>query len=173
MRTARIRNRGRTGSLTDRTSAYLGTTTLGRRIAPASTELRGRRVPVHWSNLFGVVAFACLVVLLVSGVILMFFYTPSSELVTYEGSHAPLRGMEVSQAFNSTMNVSLEVRGGLLIRQLHHWAALLLPAAIIMQLLVMYFTGGFRRPRRASWVMLFLLFIVALAGGWSGYALPD
>ena len=71
------------------------------------------------------------------------------------------------------MAISLELRGGLLLRQAHHWAALLLPASIMMQLLVMFFTGGFRRPRRASWVMLFLLLIVALAGGWSGYALPD
>lgn len=162
------------GSVTDRASAYLRTrTALGRRIARVAGELSHRRVPLHWSNLFGVVAFACVIVLFVSGIILMFFYTPSSELVTYRGSYAPLNGMEVSKAFESTMAISFEVRGGLLLRQLHHWAALLLPAAIIMQLLVMFFTGGFRRPRRASWVMLFLLLIVALAGGWSGYALPD
>ncbi|HEU4808688.1 MAG TPA: cytochrome b N-terminal domain-containing protein [Homoserinimonas sp.] len=168
-----VGNRGQ-GSMTDRASAYLRTrTVLGRSIVKAAAELSGRRVPLHWSNLFGVVAFACVTVLFVSGFILMFFYTPSGELVTYRGSYAPLNGMEVSKAFDSTMAISFEIRGGLLLRQLHHWAALLLPAAIIMQLLVMFFTGGFRRPRRASWVMLFLLLIVALAGGWSGYALPD
>lgn len=162
------------GSMTGRASEYLRTrTALGRRAVKAAAELRGRRVPLHWSNLFGVIAFACFAVLVVSGIILMFFYTPSSEIVTYRGSYAPLSGMEVSKAFESTMAISFEIRGGLLLRQLHHWAALLLPAAIMIQLLVMFFTGGFRRPRRASWVLLFLLLIVALAGGWSGYALPD
>lgn len=166
-------NRGR-DSMTGRASAYFRTrTVLGRSIVTAMAECRGRRVPLHWSNLFGVVAFACVAVLFGSGFILMLFYTPSGELVTYRGSYAPLSGMEVSKAFESTMAISFDVRGGLLLRQLHHWAALLLPAAIIMQLLVMFFTGGFRRPRRASWVLLFLLLIAALAGGWSGYALPD
>ncbi len=167
-------HRGRPGSITERATAYLrDRTALGRSLVKVAAELSGRRVPLHWSNLFGVVAFACFIVLLVSGIILMFFYTPSGELVTYHGSYAPLRGAEVSKAFDSTMTISFEVPGGLLLRQLHHWAALLLPAAIIMQLLVMFFTGGFRRPRQGSWVMLFLLLIVALAGGWSGYALPD
>lgn len=162
------------GSVTERASAYFRTrTAVGRRLVIVAAELSGRRVPTHWSSLFGVVAFACVAVLFVSGIVLMFFYTPSGELVTYRGGHAPLNGVEVSRAFNSVMTLSLEVRGGLLLRQVHHWAALLLPAVIIVQLLVMFFTGGFRRPRRASWVMLFLLLIVALAGGWSGYALPD
>ncbi|MHA6669867.1 cytochrome bc1 complex cytochrome b subunit [Homoserinimonas sp. A447] len=173
MSTTLNKSRRGDGSLTERASARFRTTTLARRLAPMVSELSGRRVPLHWSNLFGVVAFASVAVLFVSGLILMFFYTPSGELVTYRGSYAPLRGMEVSQAFESTMNISFEVRGGLLLRQLHHWAALLLPAAIMMQLVVTFFTGGFRRPRRTGWVLLFLLLITALAGGWSGYALPD
>ncbi|WP_167138669.1 cytochrome b N-terminal domain-containing protein [Diaminobutyricimonas sp. TR449] len=172
--TQKTENHHARGSIAERAGGYLRTrTALGRSLVRIAAELRSRRVPVRWSNLFGVVAFASVAVLFVSGVILMFFYTPSSEPVTYNGSYTPLTGAEVSKAFDSTMTISFEVRGGLLLRQLHHWAALLLPAAIIMQLLVMFFTGGFRRPRQASWVMLFLLLIVALAGGWSGYALPD
>lgn len=167
-------DRRRNGSIADRAASYLLTRTeIGRRAAKIVAELKVRRAPLHWSNVFGVIAFACVAVIFVSGFILMFFYTPSSELVTYRGSYAPLKGVEVSKAFESTMAISFEVRGGLALRQLHHWAALLLPAAIIMQMLVMFFTGGFRRPRQGSWVMLFLLLIVALAGGWSGYALPD
>ena len=161
-------------SLTDRVSDYLrDRTALGRSLVKISTELSRRRVPFHWSNAFGVVSLACVAVLFVSGLILMFFYTPSSELVTYRGSYAPLRGVEVSKAFESTMAISFDVRGGLLLRQLHHWAALLLPASIIIQLLVTFFTGGFRRPRQLTWVLLFLVLIAAMAGGWSGYALPD
>jgi ubiquinol-cytochrome c reductase cytochrome b subunit len=163
----------RQSSIADRASEYLRTrTAVGRSLVKVAAELKPRRVPLHWSNVFGVVSIACVAVLFVTGLILMFFYTPSGDLVTYHGSYAPLSGVEVSKAFDSMMTISFDVRGGLLLRQLHHWAALLLPAAIMMQLLVMFFTGGFRRPRQASWVMLFLLLIVALAGGWSGYALP-
>jgi ubiquinol-cytochrome c reductase cytochrome b subunit len=167
-------NRRRAAPLTARASDYLREhTAVGRRLAALTGELRQRRVPLQWSNLFGVVALASTIILFVTGILLMFLYEPSSDTVTYNGSYALLHGTEVSKAFNSVMTLSFETPGGLLLRQLHHWSALLLPAAIILQLLVMFFTGGFRKPRRGSWVLLFLVFVMALAGGWSGYALPD
>ncbi|MBE1876281.1 cytochrome b [Myceligenerans pegani] len=132
-----------------------------------------RRVHLHWANLFGVVSVACLLVLAVTGVLLMFTYVPSSELVAYDGPHEPLVGSRVSRAFDSTMEISLEQAGGMLVRQTHHWAALVLPAAMIAQILAVFLTGGFRRPRRAGWVLLILAFIAVLVAGWSGYALPD
>lgn len=123
--------------------------------------------------MFGVVSMACVVVIFVTGVFLTFLYEPSSDPVIYTGPYAPLDGATMSTALRSTMNISFEVQGGMLMRQAHHWAALLLPATVILQLLTTFFTGGFRRPRRLGWVLLFLILIVALAGGWSGYALPD
>lgn len=160
-------------SFTDRAAGVARGTGAGRRLAALAAELRQRRVPLHWTNLFGVVSLACVFVLFVSGLFLMFFYTPSSTPVTYRGAYAPLDGVTMSKALWSTLRISFQVPGGLLLRQLHHWAALLLPAAIILQLLTSFFTGAFRRPRRLGWVLLFLLLVVALAGGWSGYALPD
>lgn len=136
-------------------------------------DLGRRRVHLHWSNLFGVVTFACLLVLTVTGVLLAFPYTPSSELVTYDGPYEPLQGATVTEAFASMMWISFEQAGGLLVRQTHHWAALVMPASIIMQLLVTFFSGGFRRPRQLSWVLLVGVFVLTLAAGWSGYALPD
>ena len=136
-------------SITDRlTRRAANTTVFGRRVADVVAGLRRRTVPNHWTNLFGVVTLACIIVLIVTGVLLMFWYTPSSDLTTYTGGYLPLHGAEVSKAFASTMHISFEVPGGLLIRQAHHWAALLLPAAIIAQLLATFFTGAFRRPRR-------------------------
>ena len=161
-------------ALTDRAARYLATQTVGgRNLAAFARELRRRRMPLHWSNMFGVVSLACVVVLFVTGIFLMFFYSPSSTQVTYHGSYTPLDGATVSKAFRSTLALSFGVSGGLLMRQAHHWAALLLPASVIVQLLVTFFTGGFRRPRRFGWVLLFLILIVALVGGWSGYAMPD
>jgi ubiquinol-cytochrome c reductase cytochrome b subunit len=161
-------------SLTDRLAQRVADTTFfGRRVSDIADDLRRRVVPTHWTNLFGVVTLACIVVVTVSGLWLMFLYTPSSDSTTYTGSYAALHGAEVSKAFASTMRISFDVPGGLFVRQVHHWSALLLPAAIIMQILTTFFTGAFRRPRRGLWVLLFLIFIVSLVGGWSGYALPD
>ncbi|MGW2091396.1 cytochrome b [Promicromonospora sukumoe] len=145
------------------------TTRLRDRVA----ELGERRVQLHWSNLFGVVTFTCFVVLAVTGILLSVTYTPSNELVTYTGPYGPLQGATVTEAFASTMRISFEQTGGLLLRQTHHWAALVMPASIIMQLLITFFSGGFRRPRRLSWVLLVAAFVLVLAAGWSGYALPD
>lgn len=143
---------------------------LGERL---TARLRQRARPNHWSSLFGVVTVACLAVLTATGVILMYLYDPAPTPVRYQGSYPPLRGVEVSRAFASTMRISFEVRAGLLVRQTHHWAALLLPASVIMQLATTFFTGAFRRPRQWAWVLLFGVFVLALVGGWSGYALPD
>jgi ubiquinol-cytochrome c reductase cytochrome b subunit len=166
-------SRGRR-SLTERLSARLADTrVLGRRVGDVWQRLRTRPVPRHWTNLFGVVTVASLVVVMATGIVLMFFYTPSSEAITYAGVYAPLRGAAVSKAFASTMHVTFEVPGGRLLRQAHHWSALLLPASIVVQLVIAFFTGGYRRPRRAMWVLLVLAFLAAVATGWSGYALPD
>lgn len=161
-------------ALTDRFAGYvIRRTALGRALSSAASQLRQHVVPNHWSNLFGIVSMACFAVVFLTGFYLMFFYTPASTVVDYNGSYLPLRGAEVSSAYNSTLNISFEVRAGLLIRQAHHWAGLLLPASLIMQILTTFFTGGFRHPRRGNWVLLFLIFGLALVGGWSGYALPD
>ena len=139
----------RNHSTTDRLAARIGAVTIfGSRVADLHAEVRRRRVPSHWTNLFGIVTLACIVVVTITGLWLLFFYTPSSDTTTYAGGYAPLQGAEVSKAFASTMAITFDVPGGLLIRQAHHWAALLLPAAIIMQLLTTFFTGAFRRPRR-------------------------
>jgi ubiquinol-cytochrome c reductase cytochrome b subunit len=159
--------------VTARLSIAVGESRVGTRIRTLQADARARVVPVHWTNLFGVASAACLAVLFVTGVSLTVVYVPSSTQVTYEGSYPPLAGIEMSRAYASTLAVSFEIPGGLLMRQAHHWAGLLLPATIILQLLVSFFTGAFRRPRRASWVLLFLVFVMALAAGWSGYALPD
>ncbi len=163
----------RRASVTERLSIALSESRVGTRLRMLRADMRARVVPLHWSNLFGVASAACLAVLFVTGVFLMFVYVPSSAQVKYEGLYPPLVGIEMSRAYASTLAISFDIPGGLLMRQAHHWAGLLLPATIILQILVSFFTGAFRRPRRGSWVLLFLVFVMALAAGWSGYALPD
>lgn len=142
-------------------------------LGPLLRSLRGRAFPDHWSLLFGQIAFHSFVVVTLSGVFLMFFYEPSVAPVTYDGSYAPLRGVEMSRALDSTLDLSFEVRGGLLMRQVHHWSALLMIASITLHLLRLFFTGAFRKPRGATWIVVFLLLVLAMGVGFTGHSLPD
>ncbi|MFF4527389.1 cytochrome bc1 complex cytochrome b subunit [Streptomyces bluensis] len=129
--------------------------------------------PHHWSFFLGEIALYSLIVLVLTGVYLTFFFKPAMGQVIYDGSYVPLRGVLMSQAFDSTLSISFDVRGGLLIRQAHHWAALVFVAAIGLHLLRIFFTGAFRRPREANWVIGVTLFALSLAEGFAGYSLPD
>ncbi|HEX3678360.1 MAG TPA: cytochrome b, partial [Galbitalea sp.] len=108
-----------------------------------------------------------------TGTFLTFFFQASMAEVVYNGSYLPLKGINMSAAMNSTLNISFDVRGGLLMRQVHHWAALLFVASIGLHMLRIFFTGAFRKPRELNWVIGFLLFVLAMAEGFTGYSLPD
>jgi ubiquinol-cytochrome c reductase cytochrome b subunit len=129
--------------------------------------------PDHWSFFLGELALYSFVVLLLTGVRLTLFFHPSMTEVVYDGSYRPLDGVRVSEAYRSTLHISFDVRGGLLIRQLHHWAAVVFLAALGIHLLRVFFTGAFRRPREVNWMIGVTLFLLALAEGFAGYSLPD
>jgi ubiquinol-cytochrome c reductase cytochrome b subunit len=129
--------------------------------------------PNHFSFLWGEVALYSFVVLVVTGTYLTFFFEGSQQELIYEGSYEPLRGVEVSAAFDSVMRISFDVKGGLLIRQTHHWAALVFVGALALHMGRVFFTGAFRRPRELNWVVGVLLLVLGLAAGLTGYSLPD
>src|SRR3954467_2850133 len=129
--------------------------------------------PDHWSFLLGEIALYSFLILLLSGTYLTFFFDASMKEVTYNGSYAPLRNVEMSAAYNSALELSFDVRGGLFMRQLHHWAALLFVAAIVVHLLRIFFTGAFRRPRETNWLIGVVLLVLSLLMGVTGYSLPD
>src|SRR6201986_4433732 len=129
--------------------------------------------PSHWSFLLGQIALYSFVVLLITGVYLTLFFDPSMTEVTYNGVYQPLRGVQMSKAYASALNISFEVRGGLFVRQIHHWAALMFAAAIMVHLARVFFTGAFRRPREANWVIGSLLLILTMFEGYFCYSLPD
>ena len=146
----------------ERTSASTAVKSLGRKIFPD-----------HWSFMLGEVALYSFVVILISGTFLTFFYDPSMTEVEYEGSYLPLKGIEMSVAYHTALDISFDVRGGLLMRQVHHWSALLFVASIGLHMLRVFFTGAFRKPRELNWIVGFLLFVLAMALGFTGYSLPD
>jgi ubiquinol-cytochrome c reductase cytochrome b subunit len=142
-------------------------------ISTAVKELGRKIFPDHWSFLLGEVALYSFVIILLSGSFLTFFFQASMAEVHYDGSYVPLKGVEMSVAMASSLDISFDVRGGLLMRQVHHWAALLFVASIGLHMLRIYFTGAFRKPRELNWVIGFVLFILAMAEGFTGYSLPD
>src|SRR6478752_5321981 len=129
--------------------------------------------PTHWSFLLGEIALYSFIVLLITGVYLTLFFDSSMAEVTYSGVYQPLRGVEMSKAYASTLDISFEVRGGLFVRQVHHWAALMFSASIMVHLARIFFTGAFRRPRETNWVIGSLLLILSMFEGYFGYSLPD
>ncbi|MGB7163726.1 MAG: cytochrome b, partial [Mycobacterium sp.] len=98
--------------------------------------------PTHWSFLLGEIALYSFIVLLITGVYLTLFFDPSMTAVTDHGVYQPLRGVAMSKAYASTLDISFEVRGGLFVRQVHHWAALMFAASIMVHLARVFFTGA-------------------------------
>ncbi len=128
--------------------------------------------PDHWSFLLGEIALYSFVVLLATGTFLALFFSPDTTQVVYHGSYAPLHGLTVPSAYSSTLNLSFNVTGGLLMRQTHHWAALVFVAAITIHLLRIVFTGAFRKPRELNYIVGVTLLGAAILEGFAGYSLP-
>ncbi len=141
--------------------------------AAFAQEALNKVFPDHWSFLLGEIVLYSFVVLVLTGVFLSFFFNPSVGETVYQGSYEPLQGVEVSEAFNSIMDLSFEVRAGLVMRQTHHWAAIIFVAALVVHLLRVFFTGAFRRPREINWMIGVTLLALALFNGFTGYSLPD
>ena len=129
--------------------------------------------PDHWSFMLGEVAMYSFIILLLTGTYLTLFFEASLSEVVYEGSYAPLRGVRMTEAYESTLNISFDVRGGLIIRQIHHWAALMFMVSIVMHLLRVFFTGAFRKPREINWLIGVGLLVLGILEGFAGYSLPD
>ena len=134
----------------------------------------GRKIfPDHWTFMFGEVALYSFIIVVVSGAFLTFWFDPSMSTTRYSGSYAPLQGLEMSMAYATALDLSFDVRGGLFMRQLHHWGALLFVLAMSVHMLRVFFTGAFRKPRELNWVVGASLLLLGMGAGFTGYSLPD
>jgi ubiquinol-cytochrome c reductase cytochrome b subunit len=129
--------------------------------------------PDHWSFMLGEIALWSFVILLLTGTYLSLFFVPSTTDIVYHGSYAKLNGIHMSEAYASTLRISFDIRGGLLIRQIHHWAANLFMVAIMAHMLRVFFTGAYRKPREVNWLIGIVLFTLGMLEGLFGYSLPD
>ncbi|MFG1817899.1 cytochrome bc complex cytochrome b subunit [Kribbella sp. NPDC049174] len=129
--------------------------------------------PDHWSFMLGEIALYSFIILILTGIVLTFWFKPSMAEVEYQGSYSLLKGLTMSEAYESTLAISFDVRGGLLMRQIHHWAAILFTAAMSIHLLRVFFTGAFRKPRELNWVIGIVMLFLGVVEGFIGYGLPD
>jgi ubiquinol-cytochrome c reductase cytochrome b subunit len=129
--------------------------------------------PDHWSFMMGEIALYSFIILLLTGTYLSFFFDTSMGETVYHGQYIPLDGVTMSRAYASTLNISFDVRGGLVIRQIHHWAALMFLAAMFIHMMRVFFTGAYRKPREFNWTIGLLLLVLGVVEGFAGYSLPD
>ncbi|RCH69017.1 cytochrome bc complex cytochrome b subunit [Streptomyces sp. SDr-06] len=129
--------------------------------------------PDHWSFMFGEICLYSFLILILTGIWLTLFFEPSGVEVVYHGSYVPLNGVRMTRAYESAVHISLDVRGGLLIRQIHHWAAVVFVAGLLVHMMRVFFTGAFRKPREANWLFGWTILMLALVTGLTGYSLPD
>jgi ubiquinol-cytochrome c reductase cytochrome b subunit len=129
--------------------------------------------PDHWSFMIGEIALYCFIVLVLTGTYLTFFFDASANEVVYGGSYGPLQGVEMTEAYRSALDISFDVRAGLVMRQIHHWSALVFVAALAVHVMRVFFTGAFRRPREINWIVGVTLLLLAIFNGLAGYSLLD
>jgi ubiquinol-cytochrome c reductase cytochrome b subunit len=161
-------------STTARTAGSMGNFLDERVGASKGVKFLFRKIfPDHWSFMLGEVALYSFIILLLTGTFLTFFYVPSVAPTTYTGVYSPLGNQTVSEAYASTVRLSFDVRGGMLMRQIHHWSALIFVAATVVHMFRVFFTGAFRKPRELNWVIGSILALLAIVEGFAGYSLPD
>ncbi|MCX5047475.1 cytochrome bc complex cytochrome b subunit [Streptomyces sp. NBC_00474] len=129
--------------------------------------------PDHWSFMLGEVCLYSFLILILTGIYLTLFFEPSGVEVIYHGSYVPLNGVSMTRAYESTLDISFDVRGGLLIRQIHHWAALVFVTGMLVHMMRVFFTGAFRKPREINWLFGWTLLMLGIITGLTGYSLPD
>jgi ubiquinol-cytochrome c reductase cytochrome b subunit len=143
------------------------------RVSKFADSVLNHVFPDNWSFLLGEIAMYCFVILVATGVYLTFFFHPGSRDVVYQGSYVPLRGVHMSESYESTIALSFDVRAGLVVRQIHHWTADIFAAAVVVHLCRIFFTGAFRRPREINWIIGVTMLILVIFNGFAGYSLPD
>jgi ubiquinol-cytochrome c reductase cytochrome b subunit len=142
-------------------------------LAGALRKAMRKAFPDHWTFMLGEIAMYSFVIIIATGIFLTFFFKPSMNDVVYNGTYRQLHGVRMSEAYESTLHISFDVRGGLLMRQIHHWATITFLGAIVAHMLRNFFTGAFRKPRELNWVIGVVLFILVMLNGLFGYSLPD
>jgi len=108
-----------------------------------------------WKHALGGITYLLLIMLVVTGVLLSFYYRPSAE-----------------EAYASIQHIVSGARLGWLMRGLHLWAANLIVVAALAHMARVFFGAAYKPPRETNWLVGLLLLFTVLAFGATGYLLP-
>jgi len=137
----------------DRGRAATSFTNLFLHIQPVRVSRQALR-PSYTLGL-GLISFFLFVVLTVTGVLLMFYYVPST-----------------TQAYERMLDLRSSVVFGVVLRNMHRWAAHAMVACVFLHLCRVFFTGSYKPPREFNWVVGVCLFGLTLLSSFTGYLLP-
>ena len=110
---------------------------------------------INYFYCFGGITFTLFMILLLTGLLLSSYYTPSE-----------------SEAYRSIQRLHSDVPLGGLIRAVHHWAGNLMVVTIVLHMLRVFVTGSYKNPRELHWVAGSFLLVLTLSFGFTGYLLP-
>jgi quinol-cytochrome oxidoreductase complex cytochrome b subunit len=119
--------------------------------------VRTHRWSLRWNTTvgLGIAATAAFLITLITGVLLMFYYKPHP-----------------SAAYDSIKDLNYVVPAGLLIRNVHRWAANVMVVVVILHMARVFFTAAYRKPREFNWLIGLGLLVTTLALSFTGYLLP-
>lgn len=103
----------------------------------------------------GLITFFLFILLTISGILLMFYYVPST-----------------TQAYDRMLDLRGSVAFGTFLRNMHRWAAHGMVAAVFLHMCRVFFTGSYKKPREFNWVIGVVLFLLTLFSSFTGYLLP-
>lgn len=127
----------------------------------------------YWYPMYtlGSLALLAFIIATISGVILTFWYVPSTAVVPTE-QYGKFGGVQPTEAWVSVAQIMLEIPFGFMVRVIHFWSAMIMVAAVFLHMLRVYFTQSYKKPRELNWLLGVVLMLVTLALGYSGYLLP-
>ena len=120
---------------------------------PVKVHRHSLRATYTWG--LGLISFFLFFILAVSGVLLMFYYVPST-----------------TQAYDRMLDLRGTVAFGIFLRNMHRWAAHGMVAAVFLHLCRVFLTGAYKPPREFNWVLGVILFLLTMFASFTGYLLP-
>lgn len=119
------------------------------------TRIHARTLGLTATFGLGIAALSFFIILLITGILLMVYYTPSTEL-----------------AYNSMKDIHYVVPSGRLIRNVHRWGAHLMVIVVMLHMCRVFYTASYKAPREFNWLLGMALFVVTLTLSFTGYLLP-
>jgi cytochrome b6 len=127
-------------------------------ITPIRHFIEHKKIPVHKYSLFyylGGISLFLFIIQVITGILLLMYYKPGED-----------------SAYESVRFILTDVNFGWLMRNVHAWSANLMIFFAFAHMFSVYFTKAYQKPRELTWVTGFLLLVIALGFGFSGYLLP-